>query len=188
MTYSNVAVSLAALAVERVAHKGFADVSVQRIFVPLGMTTTTWTAPSAASASVARPHVYEDGGFVARPHNSHALYPVVDLRSSARDLARYTRAILGGGALDGVRILSAASVDIMLRQALAWQLREIGNAHLAGHEGEDIGTTSALFVDTTAGTGVVVLANGDAFGSGNDERAKAIKNLIGDLLSVARPR
>jgi CubicO group peptidase (beta-lactamase class C family) len=192
MEYSNVGAALAAFAVERVSGESFASTSVRRVFTPLRMKSTTWTKSSEASPVWATPHVYQDAGFVPVPHPFHAVYPSVDLRSSARDLARFARAVLRDGELDGARILSAASVRAMLHgegdQALAWQLRSIGGARVAGHEGEDAGATTALFLDLAAGTGAVVLANGDAFGSGNEARASAIQSLVADLLSTARPR
>ena len=127
---------------------------------------------------------------MALPQATHAVYPVVDLQSSARDLARFARAILRDGELDGVRVLSPASVRAMLAadpgdadQALAWQLRTIRGRRVAGHEGEDAGATTALFLDRGAGTAAVVLANGDAFGSGDSARAAAIEALLADLLA-----
>jgi CubicO group peptidase (beta-lactamase class C family) len=45
-TYSNVGASLAALAVERVAHESFADISTRRVLAPLRMHDTTWVAPA----------------------------------------------------------------------------------------------------------------------------------------------
>jgi CubicO group peptidase (beta-lactamase class C family) len=195
-TYSNVGASLAALAVERVAHETFAEVSTRRVLVPLRMRDTTWVAPARSSATAARPYARSDAGFVALPSPSHALYPAVDLHSSARDLARFARAMLRDGELDGARVLSASSVRAMTTavdgdddQAIAWQLRIIGPAHarvrVVGHEGEDAGATTALFIDRAAGTGAVVLANGDAFTSGDGARAAAIQSLLVELLAVA---
>ena len=190
MQYSNVGAALAAFAVERVSGESFAATTVRRIFVPLRMNDTTWTKASPASPAWATPYILRDAGFVPVPHPFHAVYPAVDLLSSARDLARFARAILRDGELEGARILSAASVRAMVHgddeQALAWQLRSIGGARVAGHEGEDTGASTAFFLDLAAGTGAVVLANGDAFGSGNDARAAAIQSLVADLLAAAR--
>jgi CubicO group peptidase (beta-lactamase class C family) len=192
--YSNVGAALAALAVEHVGGESFAAWSTRRVFLPLRMTNTGWTAAPRDGVLFATPHAARDGGFTPLPQASHALYPVVDLRSSARDLARFARAILREGELDGTRILAPSSVRAMLRpaddaggdQALAWQLRELGGARVAGHEGEDRGATTALFLDPVAGTGAVVLGNGDAFSSGDRERTAAIEGLLADLLASAR--
>jgi CubicO group peptidase (beta-lactamase class C family) len=190
MSYSNVGAALAALAVEHVAGESFAKVSARRVFTPLRMTSTGWTA--TASPPVATPYAHRQGAFVALPQPSHAVYPAVDLFSSAHDLARFARAILRDGELDGARILSAASVRAMVQgegdQALAWQLRTIGGARVTGHEGEDAGATTALFLDLARGTGAIVLANGDAFGSGDKARADAVQVLLGALLAPSPSR
>jgi CubicO group peptidase (beta-lactamase class C family) len=121
------------------------------------------------------------------------VYPAVDLFATAGDLARFSRAILRDGELDGARILSAASVRAMLRaetaaadQAIGWQLRTIGGRPVIGHEGEDAGATTGLFLDLASGTGALVLANGDAFGSGDKVRAEAIQTMISGLLATTR--
>lgn len=212
--YSNVGAALAALVVERVAGEDFAKVSARRVLEPLRMRSTRWVAPVApvapmapvspepapTAAAYAIPYAHRDGDFVALPSPSHAVYPAVDLHSTARDLARFARAILRDGELEGARILSPASVRLMLSagsssstdgdsgagdQALAWQLRVIDGAHVAGHEGEDAGATTALFLDVGAGTGAVILANGDAFASGEATRASAIQSMLGGLLALA---
>ncbi|GAI08999.1 unnamed protein product, partial [marine sediment metagenome] len=94
--------------------------------------------------------------------------------------------------------LSPASVRTMLEtgagdggtndgeQALAWQLRAIGGARVVGHEGEDRGASTGLFLDLVTGTGAVVLTNGDAFGSGDRARADAVQTFLADLLATAR--
>lgn len=195
--YSNVGVALAALAVEQVSHEPFAQLSARRVFGPLGMTNTRWAAgvggAPAATGSAATPHVLRRARFSALPHASHAVYPAADLYASARDLARFSRAVLSGGALDGARVLADRSVTTMLgspdgERPLAWQLRTIGGTALAGHEGEDDGASTALFLDVATGTGAVVLANADAFASGDAARAAAFPALIAELLAIAGRR
>ncbi|MBX3193450.1 MAG: beta-lactamase family protein [Labilithrix sp.] len=200
--YSNVGAALAALAVERVSGASFADVAEQRLFAPLGMRSTSYKSTSARRAT---PHAlrrdpscagaWKADCFTPLPPPSHAVYPVVDLHTSARDLSRFAAAVLRGGELDGARILEQGSVRLMLapvagdgagEQALGWQIRTIGGARVAGHEGEDAGATTAMFLDEGAGTGALVLANGDAFGSGDPARAAAISGFLGELFAAAR--
>ncbi len=168
MEYSNAGAALAALAVERAAGKPFSELSRERVFVPLKMSSTSW-----------------------RP--KRAVYPAVDLRSSASDLARFARAILRGGELDGARILPRERTLEMLRarppgEALGWQVRAFGRFRVEGHEGEDAAASTGLYVDRTIGAGAVVLANGDAFASGDRARARAIGDLVEALLDAAASR
>lgn len=188
VAYSNVGAALAAFAVERAAGVPFREHAARRIFAPLGMRGAAWSGRDGAL-----PHASTDGGFAALPPPSHAVYPVVDLRASARNLARFARAILRGGELDGTRILSPRGVHVMLQaphaapdQALGWQVRVLGGASVVGHEGEDRGASTALFLDREAAVGAVVLANGDAFQSDDPARSAAIGDLVVALLGVAR--
>ncbi len=188
MSYSNVGVSLAALAVERVSGESFDRYAAGHIFAPLRMDHSSYRDVAGAAA----PHALRGRQQVVLPQPSHAIYPVIDLRASAHDLARFGRAILREGELDGARVLTPASVQAMLApdardpdQALAWQLRTIGGRRVAGHEGEDEGASTMLFLDRSAGTAAVVLANGDAFRSDDHARIAALTDLVSDLLSAA---
>lgn len=194
--YSNVGASLAALAVERVTGTPFAERARERVFGPLGMTHTAFGRDALPpGARLALPYAARGSAFVRLAIASHALYPVVDLFSTPADLARFGRAILGHGALDGRRVLSAESVAAMLRpqppdaaplQGLGWQIRTIGGRRVVGHEGEDAGASTGLYLDLVAGVGAVVLANGDAFQGGEPARAAAIGELLDQLLGAAR--
>jgi CubicO group peptidase (beta-lactamase class C family) len=191
MEYSNVGPSLAALAVERVSHVRFAERAKANVFERLGMATAAFGHDAVGRAAIAAPYRSTGEGFVRLPPSSHALYPVVDLFASARDLARFARAILRDGELEGARVLTAASVAEMVRiqlpdaapsDALGWQARTIGGRQVVGHEGEDQGASTALYLDRNAGVGAVVLANGDAFQSEDEARVSAIAQVIEQLL------
>lgn len=194
--YSNVGPSLAALAVERVTGARFAERARTHVFEPLGMRATAFGRDRLpAGAAVALPHASRGAGFVRLAFPSHALYPVVDLFSTPRDLARFARAIVRGGELDGSHVLARASVDEMLRvqlpdaapdEALGWQVRTFDGRRVFGHEGEDAGASTALYLDMEAGTGAVVLANGDAFQSDDETRVAALGELVTKLLATAR--
>lgn len=160
LRYSNVGSAVAALAVELIAKRSFAEESTARVIEPLRMKSTEWD-------------------------RRRAVYPVVDLQSSAGDLARFGRAILRGGELDGTRILPESAVDEMLRDSLGWQHTKIGAHALTGHEGEDKRASTGFYLERTKGVGALALANGDAFSSGNKQRAAAIADLLDALLSAA---
>ena len=194
--YSNVGPSLAALAVERVTGTRFGERARSHVFEPLGMRSSAFGRANLSSkTAVAAPYTSRGGSFVALPPPSHALYPVVDLFSTPHDLARFARAILRSGELDGVRVLSPASVEEMLRvqfpeaapdDALGWQRRTFDGRRVVGHEGEDAGASTGLYLDMTSRTGAIVLANGDAFQSDDATRAVALADLVTQLLAIAR--
>lgn len=187
MLYSNVGPSLAALIVERTSGERFADYAERHIFSPLKMTSTFFVHARGGGRRVAASYAARPAGFLRLRPPSHALYPVVDLFASASDLARFARAMLRDGELDGARVLPSEAVDVMLRPAFAgapneslgWQSRTFKDIHVLGHEGEDDGASTALYIDRARGVGAVVLSNGDAFHRG---RAAPFATLIEDLL------
>ncbi len=189
--YSNAGVALAALAVERVVGESYADHVHTQVFLPAGMTSCSF----APAPSDAVPHATRDGGTQERlGHASHAVYPVVDLWCTVGDVLRLGRVLLGRGAVDGRRVVSAVRVADMVTpvvgtaddgQGLGVQLRTIGGHRVVGHEGEDRGATSALYVDLERGVAIAALANGDAFGSGEPARVRAFGDLVDGL--AARP-
>jgi CubicO group peptidase (beta-lactamase class C family) len=193
MRYSNVGFCLAALAVEHASGLAFFEQVRRTIFEPLGMRHARFRpAPATSKEALAEPYAAGASGFLHLRPPVHALYPVVDLFATPRDLARFGRAILRGGELEGKRILRPENVDEMLRipfdaaptDALGWQARTLGHRRVLGHEGEDEGASTGFYLDRASGVGAIVLANGDAFQSGSAVRAAAISDFLGALLSV----
>lgn len=155
--YSNAGASLAALAVEKESRRPFDAYVRDAILSPVG-----------AIHAMYRP--------------LHAVYPVVDLWATAGELACLLAAIARGGEIGGARILKPESVATMLGGGLGWQAIDLGGRRLLGHEGEDRTASTAMFFDPLTKTGAVILTNGDAFASGDPTRAKALQDLLSDLV------
>ncbi len=122
--------------------------------------------------------------------NGALFAPQGGLRVSMRDLARVGRMLLNGGELDGVRLLSPKSVELMLMPVwrfngsngdtdhffycsygLATQQTPAGAAgckddpagdgvRRAGHAGDAYGLRSGLWIDRVDGTGVAYFVTG----------------------------
>lgn len=116
------------------------------------------------------------GAAHAAYHPLHAVYPVVDLWATAGELGALLAAIERGG--DPI----LKSVDAMLDGNLGWQTIDLAGRSIVGHEGEDRAASTAMFFDRKTKSGAVVLTNGDAFASGDPVRAKALQNLLADLI------
>jgi CubicO group peptidase (beta-lactamase class C family) len=159
--YSNAGASLAAYVVERVSGESFDEHSKRTVFDPLAMTSTSWAAAGSNGAVPYADH--------ALPHASHALYPSDDLYTTAHDLARFATMLAKRGSPGQP----------------GFQTHTLGAHAALGHEGEDRGVSTALFVAPAEGIGAVVLTNGDAFGSGDARRAAAIESLLIALLDEA---
>jgi len=120
----------------------------ERILAPLGMTDTSFFVAPADAARLATLYVPDKAGRAAR----NDAFSAAALRrpnvhsggsgfvSSAADYHRFTRMLLGGGQLDGVRLLSGRTVKYMSRN------------HLPGHA--DLGTFGRPFGEgSLAGVG-----------------------------------
>lgn len=116
----SVAIDWAGLAVEAVTGSTLGDYMAEHVFAPLGMTRTGFhdTMP----AGIAQVHVRDEGGQLkVQPmflgggeyHNGGG-----GLIGTAPDYARFVRAILRGGELDGKRVLKAETVAEMARNQI----------------------------------------------------------------------
>lgn len=109
------------LGIEAATGRRLGDYMAEHLFEPLGMPSTRFALELPADA--ARIHARRpEGGFTVRPtflgggeyDNGGG-----GLISTAADYARFLRAILRGGELDGRRVLSAAGIAEMARNQVA---------------------------------------------------------------------
>ncbi|MGQ3051599.1 MAG: serine hydrolase domain-containing protein [Roseateles sp.] len=188
--YSNVGYGLLGLLVERLSGQPFAAACKRTVLAPLGMARSRFLVAGLDRAVRATPYEFVPAGkplpthlLAAEPPQAvdggqqvplcpYSFATVSDgmLHSSALELARFALAVLGGGALDGRRILRTDTVAAMLsdqqapvperagyRQGLAW--RGLGGGMWA-HFGRDPGVAAALQIHPASGRGVVLLSNG----------------------------
>jgi len=113
----SVSIDWAGLAVEAVTGSTLGDYMAEHVFAPLGMTGTGFF--DALPDGAAKVHVRkEGGGLKVQPsflgggeyHNAGG-----GLVGTAPDYARFVRAMLRGGELDGNRVLNAETVSEMAR-------------------------------------------------------------------------
>jgi CubicO group peptidase (beta-lactamase class C family) len=153
----------------------------QRIFAPLGMSATSFEAGSADDPR--RAPLFEVGhdgptseallaGFVRLAHPGGGLW------SSVPDLLRFGRAFLGGGSLDGERLLATPFVEMMTREhtagileaglpprepryGLGWGKSGLSGARIGSPSQFDHGgaTGTRLWVDPAYDLAVVFLMN-----------------------------
>jgi uncharacterized protein YbbC (DUF1343 family)/CubicO group peptidase (beta-lactamase class C family) len=173
-TYSDLGFMLLEEVVRRVTSRELPAFAEEAIFAPLGMRDTVFL-PSDELRQRAAWTEYVDGewraGIVHDPR-AYLLGGVAGhagLFSTADDLSLYARAILGGGAVDGRRILSPASVATMIAphdvpgdiRALGWGVEsrwrgEGLSPRAIGHFGY---TGTALWIDPDKDLFILVLTN-----------------------------
>lgn len=129
--YSDINYILLGLLVERIAGQPLERFAAQRIFAPLGMRDTGYLplrrmaaaaiAPTQKIAADAAGSVHGDlaGGLLQGVVHDPTVRRIGGVAGSAgvfttaRDVARFARMLLGGGTLDGVRILGPDSVRLL---------------------------------------------------------------------------
>jgi CubicO group peptidase (beta-lactamase class C family) len=116
--------------IEKLTGQTFPDFLEQRLFGPLGMKDTAFFVPKEKWNRFATLYVQgRNGEIVPGPANAglgtdFTSQPVMPsggggLTSTAQDYLRFAQMLLNGGELDGVRILSPASVQLMSTNHLA---------------------------------------------------------------------
>lgn len=108
------------LIVEQLSGQSLEAFFQAEIFQPLGMVDTSFAVPLAERARVPSLHVRGAGGQLqGSPQDGIPATPAPPftgdggLYSTAQDYGRFMRLFLNGGELDGVRILSEASIALM---------------------------------------------------------------------------
>lgn len=171
VAYSNYATTLAGYIVQRVSGEPFADYVDNHIFKPLGMAHSTFRQPASPALMKLMATGYKqasDGTPV--PFEVVEAAPAGSLSSTATDMARFMLAHLGGGEIDGVRILKLDTVRQMQTRnyTLAPGLNgfnlgfydENRNGHrIIGHAGDTVAFHSDLHLILDANTGVFMSFN-----------------------------
>jgi CubicO group peptidase (beta-lactamase class C family) len=116
----------------RIEGKPLRQVLQERIFTPLGMADTDFWVPREKRARLASLYRYDDevGGLAKVELEMYDEPPAYTpagggLISTAADYHRFARMLLGGGALDGVRLLKPETVRLMQTNRLTDAQRQI---------------------------------------------------------------
>jgi CubicO group peptidase (beta-lactamase class C family) len=170
IAYSNYGAALAGYIVERVSGEPFADYAERHIFVPLGMTSTTFREPLPPTLAprMATGYRLEKARLIARPFELFsAVMPAGSATSSAPDMARFMQALLKGGG----PVLKPASVRLLIADSVANVPSLPGMAHgfyvlrqasprLVGHGGNTGDFHSMMVLAPEAGLGFFISETG----------------------------
>ena len=177
--YSNRNHQILGALVEEVTGRTYEEYLTEEVLAPLGMAHTAASEDAARAAGLSEGYRVWWG--VPVPHGTTIVtgaVPMGGVASSAADMSRYLRAYLGGGELDGVRVLSAGGVDAMFtpgpadpeafaeeeapRSAYAmgwdWSEEDDGEVRLS-HGGTAPEFSAGMVLVPEEGWGVVALAN-----------------------------
>ncbi len=189
LVYSDINFFLLADIVSRVSGMPFDRFVQERVAAPLGMTDTMFNPPAALRARIAPTELCTPYGWPCQGPNQVMLRGVVHdptarrmggvaghagLFSTAADLSRFCRMVLGGGALGSVRILSPLTVLKMTSQAtpaamanvrgLGWDIDSSyssnrGELLPVGSFGHTGWTGTSVWMDPVTKTYVILLSN-----------------------------
>jgi len=118
----SIAVDVQALLVEKLSGQPFAEYVRLHVLDPLGMHDTAWRQPDERLPRLAAVYLKKDGKLVRNPdaatrrlnfQNNKLTGGGFGLASTIDDYMRFARMLLGGGELDGVRILKPSTVRVM---------------------------------------------------------------------------
>lgn len=215
-TYSNLNFPVVASVIEKVTGERFDQWMRREVIVPMKL-DACFNWPTCSDGALARAVVLMQGGKAVRDDlggkqpdcpvyledgevcdlarsplgtNGALFSPQGGLRISMRDLARVGRMFLGGGTLEGVRILSPQSVEALLTPAWRFDGKNGQTDHgfycsyglasqqiptsrggckdnpagdsvpRVGHAGDAYGLRSGLWIDRASGTGVAYFVSG----------------------------
>ena len=203
--YSDVGFLVLEEVIRRVTGGDLAAFADKAIFRPLVMNETGFLPPAAVRPRIAPTEKRNDAWIRGEVHDPRAyrlggVAGHAGLFSTAKDMARFARMVLGEGTLDGARVLAAESLRNMLAahdvpggiRALGWDMQSgystnRGSAlsrRAVGHGGY---TGTSLWIDPERDLFVVFLSNRvhpDGKGAIN-ALAGAIATLAGTTLATA---
>lgn len=178
MVYSDLGAIILGKIVERVSGESLDAYIASHITGPLGMTSTMYRPDATHRPRIAptefdpwrqrhiRGEVHDENAFMLGGVSGHA-----GLFSTAADLTRFAKMLLGGGTLDGARILRPSTIAQftvvqdpgLSHRALGWETPTGQNsagqrmsARAFGHTGF---TGTSLWIDPEQGTFVLLLSN-----------------------------
>jgi CubicO group peptidase (beta-lactamase class C family) len=187
LIYSNEGFALLGYLAAQAENEDFESHAQRVLFGPLGMTDSSFTILDDMRPNLAELYG-SDASHIERMDMS-AVGPAGSLHTTASDLARFALLHLGGGTMEGVRVLSEESVHEMMRLqstqhpslpdgfGLGFGVLGEAGRRMVWWDGFVPGATSRLALLPDDGVGVVILTN-----SQNPLPVQAISQRIFDLL------
>ena len=168
--YSNYGVALAGYIVERTSGEPFASYVQRHILDPLDMRHSTFQQPLPDALAPLMAKGYRAANSPPLPFfETIAMAPSGALSATGVDMGRFMRALLGGGALDGVRILPEASLEAMMAPSnptgagylgLVFFGTKVAGQDAIGHDGATMTFFSSLTLFPKHGVGIFVSRDG----------------------------
>jgi CubicO group peptidase (beta-lactamase class C family) len=181
--YQNIMFLAAGQIVPSLTGKSWDDFVRERIFTPLGMTSSSTSIKALASSNdVATPHAKLDDKVEVIPwRNIDNIGPAGSINSNVVDMAQWLRMQLGGGVYQGKRLLSEAAVKEMqspqtiiplegamaklypdahfLTYGMGWFLSDFHGRKIVEHGGAIDGMRAVVAMMPEEKLGLIILTN-----------------------------
>jgi CubicO group peptidase (beta-lactamase class C family) len=165
--YSNYGAALAGYIVQRTSGEPYEEYIENHIFNPLGMAHSTFRQPLPAALQPLMSNGYVVASSPPGPFELISVAPAGAASNTAEDLARFMRAQLEGGQLDGAQILRPETVQLMQSRQFAnvpelnamalGFYEESRNGHrIIGHGGDTLYFHGDLHLIPDAGLGFYI--------------------------------
>lgn len=184
-SYQNMMFLAAGEAAARVAGKSWDELVKERIFAPLGMTSSATDFRGLDPSVFAAPHGLERDSVFVKPHMDMTnIAPAGSIISNARDMAQWLRFQLNDGVVNGKRLVNAAAfhethtpqilvggslgrpdtvesipVTVFSTYGMGWIIEDYHRNLMWQHGGNTDGMTAAVGMLPEKKFGVVVLSN-----------------------------
>ncbi|MDB5011031.1 MAG: class beta-lactamase-related serine hydrolase, partial [Mucilaginibacter sp.] len=162
--YSNLAVGLLGVILEKISGKSFEEMALAIICNPLGMKNTVQHLYPLLTSRFAE--VYNDDGLQTVPWDFDVLASCGALRSTVSDLVLYAKANLNDNGLTPLAKAFKLTHDITFnndaRLGLAWHIIVVNGVNYYFHNGGTYGSSSFLAFNKDKKLAVIVLSNASA--------------------------
>jgi CubicO group peptidase (beta-lactamase class C family) len=172
-SYSNIGYAILGAALSRAAGQPYVDYINQRIFKPLGMTSTFFEPNDRIQSRISKGYINEDGKIdaetAAREHQGRGYkVPNGAIYTTVEDLARFVAfqmgaeapAVLKKESLDAsFESLVTANPNLQVGYGIGFEVVRLGDVVLRGHNGGVAGYQAQAYFDRSSRTGVILLRN-----------------------------
>lgn len=165
--YSGGGYTLAQLLLEERTSQSFATYMKNNIFLPLGMKNTNyeWTAEMMATSATA----YDENGNPIK-NRIFTEKAAAGLQTTIKDLAHFAELSINRDPKQLNKVLKPETIKLMEtpvlpssnegESGLGYRFMNYEGFRTIGHSGENVGWSSALFLDLPTKSGIIVLCNG----------------------------
>jgi len=170
--YSNTGFNVLGDLISKVSGMSFEDYMTERIFRPIGMSSSTFYQPEVSKELATSPHVKRLKIKTSKvyPYNREHV-PSGTLNSNVEDMLKYALTYLQKGSIENEQVFEEHAYSLLttplsetsygLDIGLSWFINKNKRKGMISHGGQDTGYLCYLYIDPAKSWALVILYNGD---------------------------